>query len=151
MKKIKKERLKRLLVSDGLILLAVLAAAVLALGTKLINSLLPEGYYLPYCLCHDLLHLYCPFCGCTRAGLALFRLDFAASFSANPLVILFCFALAFYNGVSLCQIWCEKEIPDLRRYGPFVLVLLVLFAVLRNILMIFFGIDTLGELVGFWR
>lgn len=151
MENLKKEQLKKLICLNALTLLFVLVTAVSALGIKYVNSRLPWGIYLPYCLTHDLLRLYCPFCGCTRAGLALFRLDVVGSLAANPTVILFCLEYFAYNAVSAVFILRGKKLPSLARWGvAFGIFLLVLSAV-RNILMIFFGFDTLGELVGFWR
>lgn len=150
MKNFEKEQLKRLAVLNALAGLVILAIAVSALGIRFVNSHL-QDYYIPYCLTHDLLHLYCPFCGCTRAGLALFKLDFVGSFLANPLIILGVLGWVVYNVISIVRISKGKNIPDLGRVGLFVGLFLLLFFALRNVLMIFFGFDTLGELVGFWR
>ena len=151
MKELKRESVRRLAKCDGYIFAAVLAMAVLSFATRLINRCLPNGYYLPYCLCHDLLHLYCPFCGCTRAGIALLRLDFEESIAANPFVIIFCLAFVAYNCISLVRIWRGKEPLAIKRWAVCFGVLLVLYMLVRNILMIFFGIDSLGELGVFWR
>lgn len=151
MKNSQKEQLKKLIAFDILTLFALLVTAAAALGLKYINSRLPQGYYIPYCLTHDLLHLYCPFCGCTRAGISLLRLDVVSSFTANPIVILFCTVYLVYNAVAVIFIVKNKAIPDLARWGIAVGVFLLVFCAVRNILMIFFGFDTLGELVGFWR
>ena len=41
------------------------------------------------CILHDLLLLYCPFCGGTRATEALLRLDILNALRANAFVVLF--------------------------------------------------------------
>ena len=86
MKRFDEKQLKKLLYNDAVALSILLVVALGALGLRFVNSRLPEGIDIPYCLCHDILRLYCPFCGCTRAGVALMRLDIAESFKANPLV-----------------------------------------------------------------
>lgn len=151
MKNSRKQEFYRLLESDATFCAAVLACVVVAFGMNFINSRLPDGYYIPYCISHDVFHLYCPFCGCTRAGFALISLDFVGSLTANPLVILFCTAFVCYNVVSVVLICKDKCIPNLKRGGTGAVCFLLLFAVVRNILMIFFGFDTLNELIVFWR
>ena len=150
MKKFDRKKLAALAYSDLVVLAIVAVTAIGALGLRLLNSILPDGVQIPYCLCHDLLHLYCPFCGCTRAGVALFRLELAESFKANPLVLLFVLGLVLYNVISLVRISRGGEIPRIKRAEIWVGVLLLCFAIVRNILMIFFKFDTLGELVSFW-
>lgn len=151
MKNSRKQKFKRLAENDTKFCLAVLACVAVAFGMNFINSRLPDGYYIPYCISHDVFHLYCPFCGCTRAGIALVRLDFVGSLVANPLVILFCIIFVCYNVVSVVLICKDKRIPNLKRCGTGAVCFLLLFAVVRNILMIFFGFDTLSELIVFWR
>lgn len=151
MENLKKEQFKKLIALNIFTLTVLLVIAAAALGIKYINSRLPHWLYIPYCLTHDLFHLYCPFCGCTRAGLALLRLDVAGSFAANPTVILFCFEYLVYNAVAAVFIFKGKKIPELKRWGIATGIFFILFFAVRNILMIFFGFDTLGELVGFWR
>ena len=73
-----KGRLKRLLLRAGLILGIGLAYAVFA-GRS--------GLSLP-CPFHAITGLLCPGCGVTRMCLALLRLDFAAAWAANPVLLL---------------------------------------------------------------
>lgn len=150
MKNFDKNQLKRLLSIDAAIIAILTVIASGAMLLRLTNSLLPKGFYLPYCLAHDLLHLYCPFCGCTRAGLSLLRLDIVGSLTANPLVLLFVLAVAVFNAISLFRARRGRSIPDISRLSWPALALLLTFAVARNILMIFFDFDTLGELAHFW-
>lgn len=147
----KKENLKILVKYDLLVLFFALAAALLALGTKFINSRLAGGLQIPYCFCHDFLRLYCPLCGCTRAGVALFRLELLESLKANPFVVIFCLAFTAYNLASCRRILGGKAPCDLKRWSTVFGIALLIFALVRNVLMIFFGIDTLGELAALWR
>ena len=73
-----KYRLKRLLLLAGLILGIGLAYAVFV---RL------SGLSIP-CPFHAVTGLLCPGCGVTRMCLALLRLDFAAAWQANPVLLL---------------------------------------------------------------
>lgn len=73
-----KHRLKRLLLLAGLILGIGLAYAVFV---RL------SGLSIP-CPFHAVTGLLCPGCGVTRMCLALLRLDFAAAWDANPVLLL---------------------------------------------------------------
>lgn len=73
-----KHRLKRLLLLAGLILGIGLAYAVFV---RL------SGLSIP-CPFHAVTGLLCPGCGVTRMCLALLRLDFAAAWQANPVLLL---------------------------------------------------------------
>ena len=73
-----KHRLKRLLLLAGLILGIGLAYAVFV---RL------SGLSIP-CPFHAVTGLFCPGCGVTRMCLALLRLDFAAAWQANPVLLL---------------------------------------------------------------
>lgn len=73
-----KHRLKRLLLLAGLILVIGLAYAVFV---RL------SGLSIP-CPFHAVTGLLCPGCGVTRMCLALLRLDFAAAWQANPVLLL---------------------------------------------------------------
>lgn len=73
-----KHRLKRLLLLAGLILGIGLAYAVFV---RL------SGLSIP-CPFHAVTGLLCPGCGVTRMCLALLRLDFAAAWRANPVLLL---------------------------------------------------------------
>ncbi len=73
-----KSRLKRLLLQAGLILVIGLAYAVFVGLT---------GLSIP-CPVRALTGLLCPGCGVTRLCMALLRLDFAAAWDANPVLLL---------------------------------------------------------------
>ena len=151
MKKIDRKKLAALAYSDRGVLAVGAVIAISALALHFLNSILPKGIQIPYCLCHDFLRLYCPLCGCTRAGLALLHLDFAESLKANPLVLLFVLGLVLYNLVSLVRIGRGGELLRVKNAWVLTGISLFAFALVRNLLMIFFKFDTLGELVSFWR
>ena len=96
--------------------------------------------------------IYCPMCGGTRAVAALVRFDFVAAWNYNALVVLLgiaALALDVWAWVRYAQ---KKEplivLPNWS-WGALA-VALVVFFVLRNALMIFWGIDPTGDLVYFW-
>ena len=64
------------------LLVAALAALLYAFFTA---QFLPETFY--HCPMHDLLHLYCPFCGGTRAVGALVRLRLGEAFLLAPVCL----------------------------------------------------------------
>lgn len=73
-----KDRCKKLIVWAGLILGIGLAYAFISTAT---------GLSIP-CPFHAVTGLWCPGCGVSRMCLALLRLDFAAAWRANPLLLL---------------------------------------------------------------
>ena len=105
------------------------------------------------CFLHDWLSVYCPFCGGTRAVSALLHLNFAEAFRLNALVVLL-IALAI-----ILDVWafvrlrrgCEQLLPLPSWSWILLLALTLLFAVLRNYLMIAHGIDPTGDLGHIWN
>lgn len=69
-----------------------LLAAVIAVLSLLFDSACPT--YAIFGIC-------CPFCGMTRAHLALLRLDFAAAFAYHPV---------FFTGVPFLWIICHESL-----------------------------------------
>ena len=108
-----------------------------------------SGLHFP-CLFALLFHLYCPGCGCTRAAEALFRLDFAASLAANPSVLVGAALLLYYEIILFLRMrrGCGKAPACLPAvlFGIFFLV----YAVLRNVLLVTLQFDPLGDHYMFW-
>ena len=115
----------------------------------LFSRLRAAGYFVVTCPLHDLLRIYCPLCGGSRAILSLFRFDLPSAFRANPAVLLslpvllFCYVRAlvvFARGGAF-----SFRIP--RKWTVALLCLFAAFFVLRNVLLIFFGIDPTGDFI----
>lgn len=86
------------------------------------------------CPFRKLFHIYCPGCGGTRMIKALFKMDFYQSFRYNPLLFIFLVIGIIYLGVMMI-VYIKKRkliLPSVRVY-VFMLVLLVIYMVLRNI------------------
>lgn len=101
-----------------------------------------------------LFHVYCPFCGGTRAALALLHGDILLSLRYNPTTILLCVLAAYYEVCVIAAIltgkrrWLRRA--DLRLLIP-VAVISVLFCVFRNIMAVTGTSDFLGELAKYYR
>ena len=94
-------------------------------------------------------HLYCPGCGCTRALGALLRLDVAASLAYNPTALLVIGLIVYYEIAFLLA--ARGKTQRVSTAPLFVgCAVFVGYAVFRNILLVRFGIDPLGDLLMFW-
>ncbi len=130
---------------------ALLLCIPLFLLYRLAVGLLPTG--MSGCFLHDFLFLYCPVCGGTRAVSALLRLDLLAAFGYNAFVVLLVFLFLIGDGIAWVRFLRHKS-PYFRVPALCWVVLavsLVLFWILRNYLMIAYGIDPTGDLGPLWR
>ena len=86
------------------------------------------------CPFRKLLHLYCPGCGGTRMIISLIHLDFYQAFRWNPLLF-----ILIICGIILCIIniilYIKKRpiIKPSLKFWIFIIVLLIIYMVLRNI------------------
>lgn len=103
------------------------------------------------CIMHRFF-IYCPMCGGTRAVAALVRFDFLAAWNYNAFVVLLAFVVLAFDVWAWVRYAQKKEpLIVLPKWSWIVLaVSLLTFFILRNVLMIFFGIDPTGDLVYFW-
>lgn len=105
------------------------------------------------CLMHDWLCLYCPLCGGTRAVKALLRADLLAALRYNALAVVGVAVFLVLEGIAWACFLMKKE-PHVRigrRFWIACAVVATLFFVSRNILMIAFGVDPIGDLGGLWQ
>jgi hypothetical protein len=102
-----------------------------AIGCALVIARLTEGFDLPILRCSfkTMTGLPCAFCGGTRSFRALTRLDLAAAFFWNPLVVIATFALvlAAILRLTLPRPVTERWLQALRRL-PWVKVAIALVA-----------------------
>lgn len=140
-----KKAVQRYLMIHGLLFCVLAAFSLYAL---LMRRLFPQGYF--DCVTGDLLHLYCPLCGGTRALLSLLSLDVARAFSYNAGVLLLTGVLLLLDLRALCRLLAKKQERLLPRFAfPVILVALLFWMILRNALMLF-GIDPTGDHAACW-
>ena len=120
---------------------------LIALALRKINS------SITYCLFYDLFHLYCPLCGGTRAVFSILRLDIASACMQNAFLLYLIAATVYYDVSVAIKLLSGKR--DAFRVQKWMLVttcaFCLVFFIVRNLMMIAFGIDPLGDLIGFWR
>ena len=110
------------------------------------------GDVLGGCIMHRFF-IYCPLCGGTRAVAALVRLDFASAWRYNAFVVLLC-AVALALDVWAWVRYFQKKEPLIilpKWSWMAACIALLAYFILRNCLMIFWGIDPTGDLVYFWN
>ena len=120
----------------------------LSLVYALIFNLFPELFA---CSFKENLHLYCPGCGGSRAVTRLLSLDLVGSLIAFPPLYFAIGAIAELDIRMLLSIF-KNDARLLRSYRPtafiiFAAVLIVHF-ILRNALLLWLGIDPLGDILG---
>ena len=127
---------------------ALIGALILPLYMKVASWL--SGIF-GGCIMHRFF-IYCPMCGGTRAVAALVRFDFLAAWNYNAFVVLLAFVVLALDVWAWVRYAQKKEpLIVLPKWIWIVLaVALLIFFILRNVLMIFFGIDPTGDLVYFW-
>lgn len=128
----------------------VLAAILFPLYVKISRLI---TLVIPGCVFHDFLRIYCPFCGGTRAAEALLSFDVGEALRYNALVVVLLAVGAVLYGIAwvrLCR--GETRLTSIPVWGwRALLVAIILFGVVRNVLMLAFGIDPLGDLQIFWN
>lgn len=126
----------------------VLAGAVALLYVFLTARFLPPTFY--HCPLHDLLHLYCPFCGGTRAVRALTEFRPGVAFLLSP-VCLSLLPVAAAFDLRAFLLLCRRSGHSLLPRGWWWLLCLWLIGgtALRNLLMLS-GVEYTGELYAFW-
>ena len=109
---------------------------------KLLEKLLNDKCYFKVYF-----HLYCPGCGGTRAVKALLKLNIMRSLYYNPMVVvLITVELLFLISNIFKKIEkTNRFIMSSRKIRVYVLASWVIYFLIRNILLIIFGIDMLGD------
>lgn len=107
----------------------------------------PVGSLLFSCRFHDLLHLYCPACGGTRAIASLLRLDIISALRQNVSAVVLAAGLVYLDIRAIAAaIRNEDRIFHIDKsilwaYLAFVIV----YAIVRDILLVCFSVDITGD------
>ena len=137
-------RRKRMTLAFVLLNIAVLASAT-AYVALFYRAEAPVN-----CKFKELLFLYCPGCGGTRAVYYLLKLDFLRSFISNPIVVTTSLILLEVD-IRAALSLLKNDSRILRRFNPRVFLVvpavLILNFLIRNILLFGFGIDLLGDIL----
>lgn len=141
--------------SSALWFLAIHLSAVLFV---LLFPFYKRGAYLlfsviPSCMMHDFLHLYCPLCGATRAVDALLHFHLVEALADNPLIVAAVVLLLVWYGIAWERLFRGKGlfIAVPKPLSVAITVAVVVFWVARNLLLIVFAVDPMGDLLGFWH
>ena len=114
----------------------------------LMRALFPNGY--PDCMLGDVLHLYCPLCGGTRALLAILSFDLPAAVRYNFAVMAAIPAVFFLELRALYLLWRGVDKPLLPRVLlPVTVAYLIVWMLVRNTAMLL-GVDPTGDHAAFW-
>ena len=131
--------------------LALAAGVCLLVLLHRASSLVDKG--LVFCFFHDVLHLYCPLCGGTRVLLSLLMLDIPRAFAANPLVLLLIVTFLFLDIRTLIRI-ARGDAHPMRMHPSVIMYALAaffLYGVVRNVLLVVFHFDPLGDLLPYYQ
>lgn len=135
-------------VINGLILLAI---PLYYLYVNVFLKLIPEQ--LIRCSVARFLHLYCPGCGGTRAVGALLRLDILGAFRLNPFVPVAAGLFIYYDIRAAIAIARDDKlvvkVPTAVWIGAAAFLLIM--TVARDLALVYFGYDPIGDLAFYWH
>ena len=140
------QRVKKYLVFHGVLLALAVGFGIYAL---LMRWFFPDGYF--HCVMHDLLHLYCPFCGGTRAFLSLLRFDLLTALRLNVALLFAGLVFILLDLRALLLICRKSEAPLLPPHlGSIAILYFGAYMLVINTLMLC-GIDPAGDLASYWQ
>lgn len=105
------------------------------------------------CGIHEMLHLYCPGCGGTRAVYDLLNFRLLQSFCTHPFVLFTALILVeYYIGAIITLIRNNgKRYYYLRTWFCYVaLGIVIVNTILRNVLLVYYHYDYIGDLLPYW-
>ena len=139
----------RILWKDFMIVNAALGGAALFVVAVM---LLQRYHLIPSfpCFVHEIFNIYCPGCGGTRALFALFHGQILYSLIYNPAILLGAALVLYYEaGVIITLIRRNGKVYFYQKSSLLYayLVIVILFAVIRNWLLIEFQIDLIKDFI----
>ncbi len=127
----------------------LLGACLLMPYRKLVSGAL-EKYV--FCFLNRFFHLYCPTCGITRALDSILHLRFADAARENICVLVLVIMTAYFDlRAFIALLRREERIVKVKLVHVWLFIAaLIVFGILRNVLLIRFGIDPLGDNIAYW-
>ncbi|MDD7594595.1 MAG: DUF2752 domain-containing protein [Clostridiales bacterium] len=129
---------------------AILLGAALLMPYRQLASGALDKYL--FCFANRFLHLYCPSCGITRALDSILHLHFIEAAKQNICVLALVLLVAYFDLRAFIAL-LRREDTVLKVKWVYVWVFtafFIVFAVVRNLLLVYAGIDPLGDNKAFW-
>ena len=105
------------------------------------------------CIMHRLLHIYCPLCGGTRAMVALCQGKLLLSLAYHPVSAYLAAGFIVFDVIAAVRIKKNHPTPLSipKWYWIVGIVIAALVFIIRNVALIGFGWDNLGDLAHYWQ
>lgn len=128
----------------------LLGAAILMPYRRLADSVLKPYIY---CFLNRYFHIYCPTCGMTRVFDSVLHLRFADAARENICILVLILLTAYFDiRAFIALLRRENKIFKVKLVHMWIFIaFLLIHAAVRNILLIRFGIDPLGDNLAFWH
>ncbi len=110
----------------------------------------PDFLKASFCIFKDRLNLYCPACGASRSIASFLRFNFISSFLYYPPIIISAAVIIDYDRRLIMSVIRKNSgITDRFNFFTFIIIpiAVILTFFIRNILLLFFGIDTVGDFI----
>lgn len=106
-----------------------------------------------FCFWNRYMHIYCPTCGITRVFDSVLHLRFAEAAKENICILALILLTAYFDiRAFVALLRHEEKIFKVKLvYLWIFLACLIIHAIVRNILLIRFGIDPLGDNLAYWH
>lgn len=108
----------------------------------------------PTCFVNDFMHIYCPGCGGSRAIDWLLHGHILKSAAANPIVIYSLFLFLYYFIPATYTYAIKRDGNKHHKFHMWtlygLLVVVVGFFIIRNVLLVAFHYDYLGDCLDYW-
>lgn len=114
----------------------------------LVKRIFARGFF--HCAMHDILHLYCPLCGGTRAVRAVLALDLRTAVSLCPTVLFFLPVALVFDLCALTALLRGRPQARLFHVAWRTTALWLLFGTAFRNVLLFLGKDPAGDLAAFW-
>ena len=136
------KRVEKIIILNAIVLFSVIAFVILT------DIAIKHNF--GECLLLKIFHIYCPGCGGTRSLRALLRFDIVSSFRLNAILPLGVALYIYYNLryiialIKKDETYFDKETYRLIKYYAF---FVLAYFIVRNILLLAFKIDLIGEII----